>query len=488
MPSRLAQLRPFLTEVRHPYRAAGAAAFALLLATCSEAPSILEQVRETGVLEVVTRNSPTAYYLGVEGPEGPEYDLARGFAQRLGVDVRFSVARSGAEALKEVSRHRAHVAAAGIVTSQARRATVSFGPSYQQVSQRVVYRVWDPPPRSAADLVGKRITVIAGSTHAEALAALAPAHPGLEFTERTGVDQLDLLARVSSGEIDYTVADSTEFSVGRHFHPDLRTAFELAQSESIAWALSPRDRSLAPLVRSYFTALEQSGALAGILDRYYAPAERFDYLNSLNFVRNVQLRLPPLRPLFEAAAAEHGLDWRLLAAIGYQESKWNAAATSPTGVRGIMMMTEATAARVGISDRLDPAQSITGGARYFLEVRGKIPERIPEPDRSWLALAAYNVGFGHLEDARILTQRRGGNPDAWLEVRQNLPLLAQERWYSGLQRGYARGWEPVRFVDSIRNYLDMLVWMTGDPGGELRLVSIPPDPGGSTVTVAGGDS
>ncbi len=141
-----------------------------------------------------------------------------------------------------------------------------------------------------------------------------------------------------------------------------------------------------------------------------------------------------------------------------------------TGVRGLMMLTEDTARRVGVEDRLDPRSSILGGARYLREVHSKVPERIPEPDRTWLALAAYNVGFGHLEDARILTQRQGGDPDSWNDVRQRLPLLAQERWYLQLRNGYARGWEPVRFVDNITNYRDLLVWMTGDPDNALRLV------------------
>jgi membrane-bound lytic murein transglycosylase F len=443
----------------------------LLVGTCSQPPSILEQIRQSGVLKVVTRNSPTAYYLGVGGPEGPEYELASGFAKWLGVDVSFQVAPSGAAALAEVLHNRAHVAAAGIVASGERRSRLAFGPTYQLIKQQIVYRQQERPPRTAADLLGKRIEVVAGSTHAHALAALAAQVPGMSFKEVPAVDQLDLLARVSSGDIDYTVADSSEFSIGRHFHPDLRMAFELAESESIAWALNPLDDSLAPLVQEYFDKLQGDGSLAGILDRYYSAADHFDYLDSLNFVRLVQERLPVLRPWFEEAGRETSFDWRLLAAIAYQESKFDASATSPTGVRGVMMLTDDTAERVGISDRLDPRSSILGGARYLVEVRGKVPDRIREPDRTWLALAAYNIGFGHLEDARILTQRLGGDPDSWNDVRARLPLLAQERWYTQTRHGYARGWEPVRFVDNIRNYRDVLVWLTGDPANQLRLVN-----------------
>lgn len=442
---------------------------ALFVGTCSQPPPILEQILGTGVLKVATRNSPTAYYLGVEGPEGPEYELASGFARSLGVEVSFIVAPSAAAAVEEVVSNRAQVAAAGIVTAEELGRRVAFGPVYQTLNQHVVHRSEDPAPQNASDLAGKRIEVVAGSAHAAALAALVAGTPGLEYVEVADVDQFDLLARVSSGDIDYTVADSTEFSIGRHIHPRLRLGMRLAESESVAWALGLRDRSLVPRVRDYFAAVERDGTLASTLDRYYAAAERFDYVQSVNFIRRVQERLPTLRPYFEDAASETGFDWRLLAAIAYQESKLDSQATSPTGVRGVMMLTDDTARRVGIEDRLDPRSSILGGARYLVEVLGKIPDRIPEPDRTWLALAGYNVGFGHLEDARILTQRLGGNPDSWQDVRRHLPLLAQERWYMQARFGYARGWEPVRFVDNINSYRELLVWMTGAPGNEMRL-------------------
>jgi membrane-bound lytic murein transglycosylase F len=231
---------------------------------------------------------------------------------------------------------------------------------------------------------------------------------------------------------------------------------ELAQSESVAWAFAPGDGSLGPLVRRYFAEIERDGTLAGILDRYYSAAERFDYLDSINFIARVQRHLPRLRPFFEEAAAESGFDWRLLAAVGYQESKFDPLATSPTGVRGVMMLTEDTARRVGVTDRLDARSSILGGARYLREVRGKIPGRVREPDRTWLALAAYNIGFGHLEDARIITESMDADKDSWEAVREHLPLLADEDWYPHLKRGYAQGTVPVQYVDNVRYYYRML--------------------------------
>jgi membrane-bound lytic murein transglycosylase F len=202
-----------------------------------------------------------------------------------------------------------------------------------------------------------------------------------------------------------------------------------------------------------------SGRLQAINDRFHAPRQSLDRTGMFQFLEQVRERLPPLLTLFQQIAADQDMDWRLLAAIAYQESHWKPDALSYTGVRGIMMLTRRTARHLGLTDRMDPEQSIEGGARYFLQLRKRVPARIDEPDRSWMALAAYNMGMSHLEDVRVLTQKRGGNPDLWQDVEGNLDLLSQEKWYSELRYGYARGFEARQFVENIRSYFDILVWM-----------------------------
>lgn len=447
-----------------------AALAALMLGTCSRMPGTLEQIEELGVLRVVTRNSPLAYYEGAAGPEGPEYELARDFAVRLGVRLEINVATTAAGALTAVARNRAHIAAAGLVVRDD-AGRVRFGPVFQRIDQYVVYRVGDALPKGPADLVGRRVVVLKDSTHAASLRQVAAQVPGLRWTEVRKGDALDLLARVAGGEADVTVADSTEFSLGRHFHPDLRPAFKLAESEAVAWALSPHGGDLMPRVENYFAAITADGRLADILERNRRSLVRYDRVDAANFVAGVRERLPQYQAWFQEAAAESGIDWRLLAAIGYQESRWDETAVSPTGVQGVMMLTAETAKRVRVENRSDPRDSILGGGRYYRLVERTIPERIPEPDRTWLTLAAYNVGYGHLEDARILTQRRGRDPDSWPDVRETLPLLAQERYFTTLKRGYARGWEPVGFVRNVQTYAELLRWMIADepaspPAGE----------------------
>ena len=122
------------------------------------------------------------------------------------------------------------------------------------------------------------------------------------------------------------------------------------------------------------------------------------------------------------------------------------------------MLTLPTAKEVGVTDRLDPDQSLRGGAYYLNNLKSRLPKKIVEPDRTWFALAAYNVGFGHLEDARVITQKRGGDPSSWYDVKQSLPLLTQKKWYSKTRYGYARGYEPVQYVQHIRHYQNVLEW------------------------------
>jgi membrane-bound lytic murein transglycosylase F len=449
-------------------------ALVLLLVTCSQPLTLVEQVEKDGVLRVVSRNAPTTYYIGSEGPVGPEYDLALGFAEYLGVELEIYTVDSLQQVLPEVTSGRAHLAAAALTVTPARQEEVAFGPTYRKVTQQLVYRRGSWRPRNLQQLVGTRLEVIAGSSYVDTLEQLRLSLPDLTWLERPGTETQELLAQVADGKIDYTVADSTTVLVNRYFHPDIRAAMDLSEGQSIAWAFrAGEDRSLLERAEEYFAEISANGRIAEVMNRYYSHTDRFDYVGTRTFLRHVESRLPRYRAWFEEAAAEHGFDWRLLAALSYQESHWNPHAVSPTGVRGLMMLTLNTAEAMGVEDRNDPEQSIRGGARYLRRVIGKIPERIPEPDRTWMALAGYNVGFGHLEDARRITEIRGLDPDRWAHVRDSLPLLTQQRWYKQARFGYARGWEPVRYVDNIRRYYEVMGWITAESRPPLTASSTP---------------
>jgi membrane-bound lytic murein transglycosylase F len=284
--------------------------------------------------------------------------------------------------------------------------------------------------------------------------------PEIHWTTDKDLGMEGLLLAIVDGELDATLVDSNIFSIQSQFYPNLKAGFTLADDQPQAWAFRQGDDdSLLQKSRSFFLQIKEDGRLVAIQNRYHSTRNDLDRVGMFHFMKQVRNRLPPLIPLFQDAANAHGLDWRLLAAMGYQESHWDADAESVTGVRGIMMLTQRTAKQLGVNDRLDPEQSIEGGARYFLRMRDRVPDRIPEPDRSWMALAAYNMGWGHLEDARVLTEKQGGNPDRWQDIDERLPLLSQEKWYSQTKYGYTRGYEGQQYVNNIRSYFDTLKWM-----------------------------
>ncbi len=426
---------------------------------CSDTRPLIERIKNDGELVVVTRYGPTTFFKERGVSRGLEYDLVKVFAEELGVKVRFVIPESFEKVLSMVEEGEVHFAAAGLTVTPGREARVRFGPEYQKIIQQLIYHSGNRRPRSISDTARGVLEVIAGSSHEETLKSLKSEYPSLHWEAQKELESRELLELVKQQLIDYTIADSNEVSLSRRFHPELKVALNLTGSQSLAWAFPhDQDSSLYDRARKFFDTMKTSGRMNQFIERYYGYTERLGFVDTRNFRRHMAARLPELQPYFEEAARETGLKWQILAAIGYQESHWNPKAVSPTGVRGIMMLTQATAKQLGIENRMDPRQSILGGARYIRIVEGKIPERITDPDRLWFTLAGYNIGFGHLEDARILTQRQGGDPDKWSDVKKQFPLLSQEKYHETLKNGYARGKEPVDYVDNIRGYYELLMW------------------------------
>ncbi len=429
-----------------------------VLGTCSPTASQLEQVQARGVLRMATVNSPTTYYQGRDGPTGFEYDLAAQFAAHLGVELEVVLATTPPETFKLINRAEADFAAAGLGVSALRRALYHFTPPLLTVKPQLVYRMGRRRPKTLAHLDG-RLVVVKGSVPAELLASLRDDFPDLQWEETAEQESEALLHAVAEGELDYTIAYSDIVAINQRYYPQLRVAFALEDETPLAWAFSRLgDSSLFDAADAFIERLDADD-IAILHDRHFGHIEELDYVSSVALAKHAENRLPRYRRHFEEAGRVHEIDWRLLAAMGYQESHWDPDAVSPTGVRGIMMLTLATADFLGVTDREDPRQSIEGGARYFRRLLDQIPE-VPLPDRYWMALAGYNMGLGHLIDARALTVQRGGDPTRWLDVRESLPLLTQQRWHKQTRYGYARGFEALHYVANVRTFYDMLVWIT----------------------------
>ncbi len=418
-----------------------------------------EAIEARGVLRVATLNSPTTYYLGTHGPEGLEYQLASGFARSLGVRLRVEVFPNRSALREALADGRFDLVAAHLSWDPTWQDVGLPAAPYDTVPQHWIHRRGQSRPATLAEVAARRIVVMEDSVEALYLAGWAPeAGQPLEWIEIPrdgGIDTLDAVAR---GTADVALVDGHEFAFARALHPEVGVAFSLPRKRPVQWILPRGAESLRAAVDAWFERERRSGRLAALSARALQPPAQMRRLTAREFRAHVEQRLPGLQPLFEQASVQTGVDWRLLAALAYQESQWNARAESPNGARGIMMLMPETAAALEVREPFDPRQSILGGARYFLKVLAQIPARIKDPDRSWFAIASYNMGYGHLEDARVITQMRGGNPDRWIEVRENLPLLSDEAWYLRVKNGYARGWEAQYTVDRVRQFANVLEW------------------------------
>jgi len=441
-----------------------------LLAACGR--DDLDELRSQGTLRVGTLNQPTSYYLGAQGPEGYDYALASAFAAELGLQLVIIPARDNAALRKLLANGDADMVAAQLTPDSDWRHAGLPTRSYRQEPQLVVQRRGQPATQNISALVDHRLVVRADSPQLAELQRLRrDGQAYLSWTElpRETADPLDW---ISSGDADYAIVDEAEFRFARHLYPEAVVAFTLPDARPLHWFVRHSAPGLLAAANRFLAESEANGLLAR-LDHAAAPeSSAIVYATERRFQDDIGTLLPPLRPLFEGAATASGVDWRLLAAVGYQESHWDNTASSANGAVGMMMLTAEAARAMGVANRKDLEQNIRGGAMYLAQTLQRIPARIAEPDRTWLALAAYNAGFGHLEDARVLAQASGANPDRWEDVARFLPLLGEERYYLQARRGYARGWEPVRFVEQIKGFFAVLQWFGGSQAGAVE----PPGP------------
>lgn len=357
-----------------------------------------------------------------------------------------------------LAAHRAHFSAIGMRSNEDDPA-FRFGEPYQTLREKIV--CGGNPPRQLEDILSRKVIVTAGSEQDAALRAARQDLPTLHWKTLNRKMPNALLDEVGEGKLDCTVGNEEQIATMRNFHPDMVAAFDVASPSRLAWAF-PRDADpqLLQQMQQFFDNIRQDGTLHRLIEQYYGHNERLEPVDAAAFLTQTQTLLPHYRPLFEEAATLTGNQWQLLAAMAYRESHWNPLATSPTGVRGIMMLTEDTADRMGVGNRLDARASIIAGARYLQQLKDRLPLHVAEPDRTWLALAAYNQGMGHLEDARVLAQRRGLNPDSWVDVKKVMPQIGNPSIADRLKHGAGHGGEAVIYVETVRLYYEMLQRLT----------------------------
>ncbi len=459
-------------------------------------PPPLRPPAEAGELVVMIRPGPVTYFPGPDGTNvGFDADLARRFAAERKLTLRFVTVDSTAQLIAAVARGQAHIGAGGLfrprepapspvaptAASPARPAAPAPPPSltssppvgtqtdpdaagkvlwsagYHPVEPVLIYNSDGYKPAGWRDLAGETVGYQAGMGLDPDVAALAADHPEVRFHGLDLPSPAGIFAQVSAGTLGYAIVGSLAAAVARNVYLDYEVAFPVGAQREVAWIVAPRFPELLADLDRFLARAKRDGFVRRLAERYLPDARTFQRVDASAFQERIRSQLPQWKAMFGDAQEHSGIEWRLLAAIAYQESKWDPYAVSETGVRGFMQITEETARHLGIADLLDPAQNVLGAARYLRDLKAKLPARIVEPDRTWLALAAFNIGLGHLEDARVLAQKQKLNPDHWSDVRKTLPLLALPEYHAEARNGYARGGMPVAFVDRVRAYYDILL-------------------------------
>jgi len=422
--------------------------------------TILDKIKANRTLNVVLLNAPSTYYIGAEGPQGFEYDLLHTYAKHLGVDLNITHANTIKEAIELSKNPNIHITSASLSKTAERDKIFNFGPSYFEVQEQVVCHRGmlnsGKFPRDIEHLAGLNIMVGEDTSYSQTIKSLQLDGYDINASFTSEYSTEELLEKVASNEIDCTIADSNIYALNLRYFTEMRLAFTISEREQLAWVLAPDSKELEADMYAWLNTFNQSGGLAQLKDHYYSYVLFFDYYNTKMFYKRIKSRLPKYKQDFIDISAHYEIPWSLLAAISYQESHWNPKAKSFTGVRGMMMLTRNTAKLLGVKNRLDPKQSIDGGARHLTNLMKLVPQEVQKENRLKFALAAYNIGLGHVMDAQRLAKKMGYNENIWSDLKKVLPLLAQKKYYKTLKYGYARGIEPVRYVESIYDFKNIL--------------------------------
>lgn len=406
-------------------------------------------------LVVAIRSGPSSYQVDNGVATGFEHDFVEAFAESQHLRVRYVVVDDQSELRSKLRKGKVHFAASAAIDDQHE---FLYSTPLRESDQVLVGIADDANLTSEpVDLTGKSVAAMFGSPQSATLERMAGNPPQFVLSVRTGITEFDLLRDVADQHVEFAATDLLQYKLALHFLPDLEVVFKLPGRIRFGWAFSPQNASLRRRADEFIqTASAKNGLLARLTDHYFGYIERIKAEGIAELFRHMHSLLPRYRRDFQNAQASTGIDWRLLAALAYQESKWDSLATSFTNVRGIMMLTEDTADLLRVTDRLDPKQSIQAGAKYFADLKDQLPDEVKEPDRTWLALAAYNLGMGHLNAARAIAIRQKRDPNSWYELKQVLPLLARPEYYENLKSGMGRGGEAVILVENIRTYYDIL--------------------------------
>ena len=417
--------------------------------------STLYKIEQAGQITVITRNSAHCYYTYREKSMGFEYELARAFADYIGVGLNVKILEDWEEMIPALNDGTGDFIAAGMTITPKRLEQAAFSDGYMNIQQHIVSRRNRAKIKEVGDLKGKTIHVRTATSYHERLIELQKQGIDLTIVQHPDLPTEALIQQVDTGDIELTVADNNVALLSRRHYPGAIMRIAISDLQQLGWAVHPEARRLKAKIDSFFKMIKETGKYNEIYNKYYGDVANFDYVDLSIFHRRIKSRLSRFSPFIKAAANKHGFDWRLISAQIYQESHFNPRAKSPAGAKGLMQLLSSTARSLGVKDIYNPVENINAGVQHLKNLHDLF-ENANGKDRLLIALAAYNVGQGHIQDARQLAIKMDLDPDLWESLAKTLPLLSIRKYFKNSKYGYCRGAEPVTYIKQILIYYDIL--------------------------------
>ena len=424
---------------------------------CSKESSKLKQIKSNGILRIALVADPPHYFPSKVKERGYDFELISHYATSIDVELEIIKTNTSDEIIFLLNQGKVDI---GILGSSPEfdQKNIKNVVTYNNSKWYVIgNRSNRKLPKSIDSIEPDTMIVADGSNASFILHSIGKDYPSLLWDELKNTNVRSILERINENHSKISIISEDIYVYYQYLFPETKKIFVLPIKYPSRWLVKNNNNlSFLYSINSFFNKYKQNGKLEKIGKTYYEHLSAFDYVDIRYYLKRIDKKLPKYKKYFVEAAKNSALDARIIAAVSYQESHWNRKARSPTGVRGMMMLTLDTAKRVGVKNRLNAKQSIFGGAKYLKILYESLSNTIKEPDRLWFALAAYNIGLGHVEDARTITKSQGDNPNSWIDVEKHIPKLSQKKWYKKTKYGFARGHEPIEFVKRVRRYYDIL--------------------------------
>ena len=424
---------------------------------CSKESSKLKQIKSNGILRIALVADPPHYFPNKVKKRGYDFELVSHYAKSIDVELEIIKTNTSNEIIFLLNQGKVDI---GILGSSPEfdQKNIENVVTYNNSKWYVIgNRANRQLPKSIDSIEPNTMIVANGSNASFILHSIEEDYSSLLWDELKNTNVRSILERINENHSKISIISEDIYVYYQYLFPETKKIFVLPIKYPSRWLVKNNNNlSFLYSINSFFNKYKQNGKLEKIGKTYYEHLNAFDYVDIRYYLKRIDKKLPKYKKYFVEAAKNSALDARIIAAVSYQESHWNRKARSPTGVRGMMMLTLDTAKRVGVKNRLNAKQSIFGGAKYLKILYESFSNTIEEPDRLWFTLAAYNIGLGHVEDARTITKSQGDNPNSWIDVEKHIPKLSQKKWYKKTRHGFARGYEPIEFVRRVRRYYDIL--------------------------------